>query len=517
MALTLPKTAVPPNSSVLLWKQLMRNRTRVTFELTVVLLFGLAIWFRAFWPVPIGLPDNGDFPKVLGRINAWPVGSQEGEKFDYLVTDYAIDGNRYWDSQVPTLEWPLARIAKVIAGVMLPPGQFDLRILGAIHASILILAVWLVLRTFRSFSWKWSFAFAAITVLIFADVEYLQFLNTAYMDASAVTLLVLLFAVALTILGKRSESHWLSAAVFSILAALFLSTKLQHQFCAFPLAFFCFYLGLHATDRKTRLAWFSGILLLFGTSFWMIRHRLPDYQADSGFSLVFMKLLPLSQSPQQALQELDRPGSDIQYMGMHAWSSGSPMADNQYRDRFWHDVSALKIIQFYWRHPGIASVILWRDLLKAGSDIPVSEVEVGLEQRTSRQYGIYRKSDHPQPHTRPAMFSPWSDLRRFIASKIPLFIPVLYLICTVVGIYKICQWPHSAILRRWPLLLLIVLMGMLSYLAGSLGDATDTARHIIAYQVATDLMILFLLYQIPGRATTTHQAEAQSVDYRSRN
>ena len=478
-------------------QRLLRSRSRFAFECTAILLFTLAIWFRAFWPVPIGLPDNGDFPKVLGRINVWPVKGQEDQKFDYLVTDYIIDPDHHWNSHLPTLEFPLARLAKVIARFTLPQGHFDLRILGAIHALILITAVWFLLRTLRNTGWIPSFLLAIATILIFTDAEYLELLNSAFMDASAITLLILLFSLGLTITKTLSTPRWGLIIAFNLCAVLFLSTKLQHQFSAVPLTLFCFYFALKAQSQKLKFAWFSGIVLVVGTSLWMIRHKLPDYQADSGFSLVFLKLLPLSKSPQQSLTELGRPESDIRYLGMHTWSPGSPMSDNEYRDRFWHDVSTSKVMKFYWKHPDILCTILWRDLLKSGSDIPVSEVPVGLEQKTVRVYGAFRKSDHPQPGLRPHMLNPWSDLRRFLAFKIPILIPALYAVCIAVGLYKICWRPTPANTRQWPLLLLMAVIGVMSYLAGSLGDATDTSRHIIAYQAATDLMILFLLYQIP--------------------
>jgi hypothetical protein len=481
--------------------------SRFAFECTAIVLFVLAIWFRAFWPVPIGIPDNGDFPKVLGRINIWPAKGQEEQKFDYLVTDYVIDADRNWNSHIPTLELPLARIAKAAATVILPKGHFDLRILGALHAFILITAVCLLLRSFRSYSWTWAIALTAVTFIVFVDVEYLEFLNCAFMDASAIMLLVLLFSLGLTIVRMLPVSDWRWTAAFNICAVLFLTTKLQHQFSVIPLVLFCFYLGWRATNRRARFAWFSGVLLIAGTSIWMVRHKLPDYQADSEFSLVFLKLLPLSSSPQQSLKELGRPASDIKYINMHTWSPGSPMSDNQYRDRFWRDVSTSRIIKFYWKHPDVLRTILWRDLLKAGSDIPVSEVPVGLERRTIRGYGALRKSDNPQPSTRPHMLNPWSDIRRFLALNIPVLTPALYLVCIAAGAYNLCWRPDSSVSAQWSLLFLMSVIGIMSYLAGSLGDATDTSRHIVAYQVATDMMILFLLYQIP-RNTRVAKATA---------
>lgn len=487
----------PENRRTFFLQQFGRNRSRIVFEAVCTLVFVLTIWFRGFWPVPIGFPDNGDYPKVLGRINAWPVHGQEGHTFDYLVTDYLIDPNRSWDARIPTLEVPLARCASFVSSFLLPPGHFDLRILGAAHALILALAFWILLRTFRGFSWAWSFVLAAVTLLVFTDAEYLEFLNSAFMDASAITLLVLLFSLALILSQNLPKPPWEFIVAFSMVGALFLSTKLQHQFTVIPLASFCLYLGTRTKDRSSMAAWLCGAILMIATSAWMVVHRLPDYQADSGFSLVFLKLLPLSQSPPDALRELGRPASEVRYIGMNTWSPGSPMSNNEYHDRFWRDVSPGRVMKFYGRHLGIAGRILWCDLRKSGSDIPVSELEVGLDRSTIRPYGVYRKADDPKPHQRPRILSLWSDLRRFLAISIPLLIPAIYAVCVVLALYKLCRKPDREDLRTWPLLLLLCVMGIFSFLAGSLGDATDTARHIVTYQVATDLILLLLLYQLP--------------------
>jgi hypothetical protein len=50
--------------------------------------------------------------------------------------------------------------------------------------------------------------------------------------------------------------------------------------------------------------------------------------------------------------------------------------------------------------------------------------------------------------------------------------------------------------RIWPLATAISAIGVLSFAAGSLLDATETSRHILLYQEATDMLYVTTLYLI---------------------
>ncbi len=484
-------TARVPIVSQLNWRRI--------FEGAAVILFSLLIGWRAFGRQPIGLADNGDFPKILGRIKAWPKEGRNGHEFRYLVTDYVIEPGGRWDSHLPSVELWVAKLARLAGKPFLGPQRFDLRFVGAIHALFLIASVWILVHALRGLNWTWSFALTALILAMFADLEYLEFLNTAFMDAGSIFALVLLSSFAIALTRQGGETNWKLAAGFGGSAAWFLGTKIQHQPTLIPLLLFCAYFLFKAKLRAARSAWAATLILLISTSVYMERHMPWDYEAESLFSLTFLKLVPLSHSPVEALRELGRPASDAQYVSMHAWSAGTPLVNSRYRDRFWRSVTHRRVALFYLRHPKLAWIILSSDLRKAGADVPISEITIGLDPRTFTRYGLLRKADNPIPSTRPAMFDPWSTSRRWLATRLPWAVPMLYAICLIAGLRRISR-PRGEI-DCWPLILLLCAIGAWSFVVGSLADATDTSRHIVTYQVSTDLILLSLAFQLAYAAS----------------
>ncbi|MGC2657783.1 MAG: hypothetical protein WA324_07380 [Bryobacteraceae bacterium] len=468
-----------------------RLTSRRIFEASTVLLFLAAVIFQAFWPKPFGLADNGDFPKVLGRIGAWPPSADRGEEFTYFISDYDVDSGLIWDSHLFTTEVYFAKIAKSLDTLIAKPGHFDLRSLGLVHLCVFTLAFWLILRTYRLLPMSYSIALGALTLLIFADVEYLEFLNTPLMDAASMTLLVLLAAVVLNLSLSNVKPKWTAILAFGLCAAAFLGTKLQHQPCLVPLLLICAWGFVVADNRKIRSAWIVTGLIMVAVSAFMVVETPAGFMAEPRFSLVFLKLTALSSNPESALSEIGRPASDKKYIGMHAYAPGTPLSNRQYREQFWHDVGMKQILGFYLHHPIITSEILWSDLCKSGADIPVSEVPVGLSSKTYVTIGVYRKSDNPVGHQRPHGLAIWSTLRRFVAVHIPLLTPLVVLSALVWSGFTCYKYPRQA--RRAIPLFLLSCIAILSFLTGSLGDGVDTSRHMLTYQIAVDLIVLFSL------------------------
>jgi hypothetical protein len=103
-------------------------------------------------PMPVGLADNGDFARVLGKLSLWPAPPYRNitqAQFRYFVDDYVVAYPRL-DSGVPSSEWLIAALAKKTAGIVLPRGHFNLRVIGVIHAAILVLALFIFLKALRN-------------------------------------------------------------------------------------------------------------------------------------------------------------------------------------------------------------------------------------------------------------------------------------------------------------------------------------------------------------------------------
>jgi hypothetical protein len=408
-------------------------------------LFACVLGWQLFGPHPIGKGDNGDFPKVLGPIGVWVAPENKPELYGYFVTDYRIDETHIWDPETPSTEVWLARAAKSICGLILPPGRFDLRVLGAIHAAIATLAFYLFLVPLRTH----RLLLTALFFVIFADPQYVQFYSTAYMDTASLVFFMLVFATA--------WNQW--PLLFCISASLFLGTKLQHQVCAIPLALF----AVAMAYRTRKRLWLLTPVALLAVAIVMVQNTYTAYRVAPLFSAVFTKLLP--RDP-QALEELKLPAAYGIYNHTHAYSPGSPVEDPVFRATFQNQLPTSRILAYYLRHPAIAADILRGDLVGYAPDIPMSTC------------GTMRRADNPTPAFRPPGLQPWSILRRKLAEHLPWHILVLYLLALA--------WREP----RWPLAATLAVIGIVSFCAGSLLDATETSRHIILYQETTDLLFL---------------------------
>jgi hypothetical protein len=434
-----------------------------------------SVSFQLFGPHPIGKSDNGDFPKVLGRIGVWVATDFRSDLFSYFITDYRIDNTHIWDPGTPSSEVWIAAAAKTVCERMLPPGQFDIRVLGAIHALVATVAFWLLLVPLENWTRPRRTFFTLLFLAVFADPQYVQFFSTAYMDTAALVFFMLLFAVAWNVVLNRENTDWHWALLFCLSAILFLSTKIQHQLCVIPLAIFCLAIAYRARNRTAQFAWLTAPLAILAMTGFMFSRTESGYRLEPLFSVVFLKLLPLSDNPGLALRELDRPATDLAYNHTHAYSSALPLADLSYRANFIRDVTVAKILGFYVRHPRIAAQVLRSDFLSFAADLPISS------------FGTMRRADNPVPLFRANNLQVWSKLRRECAVFWPWHIPVLYLVVFICSLF---------VRNAWPLAAVVCAVGTLSFAVGSLCDATETSRHILLFQEATDTLYVLAIYLI---------------------
>src|SRR5258708_5912051 len=108
-------------------------------ERIALLLAAAAVVFQCFVPPAVGLADNGDFPKIAGRFSVGnPLFAKDFVKFADLK--YVVDSKYHWDSPFYSSEVLLFAAAFGLDSIRGKPEAFDLRLLGAVHAAIFLLA-----------------------------------------------------------------------------------------------------------------------------------------------------------------------------------------------------------------------------------------------------------------------------------------------------------------------------------------------------------------------------------------
>jgi hypothetical protein len=248
--------------------------------------FALIAGIQFLGPMPVGLANNGDFVRVLGPLSLWPAAPYRDDPrvhFRYFIDRYEVAAP-VDDRGVPSSELLVAVVAKNIAAVILPAGSFNLRIMGLIHAAILALACFILLKALgKSPPWL-RLAAGFLLVLIWADVEYVHQFSTAYTDAGAIMALPVLFSVMVYRL-MIGDSPALAIA-FALFGCFLLAAKTQHETALPFLAAFCILAGVRARRSSTRILWFTAPALLVGTSVWLVLNTPQDYRTAPAFTIV---------------------------------------------------------------------------------------------------------------------------------------------------------------------------------------------------------------------------------------
>jgi hypothetical protein len=458
-----------------------------------VALFLAIVFHQMLGPVPIGLANNNDFPRVLGPLRLWPVNaippsSNLHSLFYYFVPEYVVSDPVY-DLRIPSTEWLIALAAKYAAAVVLPRDRFDLRLMGVIHALLMALALALCLWAIRREAPWIRMCSAAILLWMWTDVMYIQQFSTAFSDAGALAALCLTFAVSMVVLltPEGTSPRW--AVAFALTSSFLLGTKLQHVPALVPLAAFATVLIFQrAASWSARATWGIALLTMLGTTLFMVIRTPDDYRTAPAFTVVFYKLAVIAKQPDRVLAAFHMPEKEFgKYIGHFYYEAEIP-ADQAFRDRIRALVTPGRLAAFYVQNPGILAAVLKSDWLNAAFDVNLRSPSTKY---LLPPYGDMREIDVIGKKTSPD-FTLWSGLRKRLFIVFPVYPLIIFGISLLLFLAGFASPKTRAALPLWPLPSMMTFIAVACFLFSSLLDAADTARHLVLFQAATDLTILSL-------------------------
>jgi hypothetical protein len=420
---------------------------------------------QLFVPPFIGLADNGDFPKVTGRLSLGP--RDGGENFIHFVSDYLLSPRYSWKSDTLSTELPLAWLATRLSRTTKEGDAFDIRWLGAIHAILLLGALYILICALRPLP-RWPrLLIAAAAIFIFTDVQYVSYFNSFYTDAAALLGLLLMVALAvhIAITGMRIAN----AILFCLAALLFIGSKPPHAIWGFlPAAF------IALAGRRRGLPFASILLAAIAVTLWLSP---ATYSAAPLFTLVFSKLTSQSPAPQEVLAQLGLPPEDSAFIGMNAYVPKAPILDPKWQREFTRETGYRAVLNWYFHHP--ARVIEFLD----------QTLTIEAPQMRALNLSNFRRQDAPTHGWRAGRFAVWSDLRTALLRKWPYHILVWYLLVIAASILIIRT---QQALLGW-LTLGIAVLGIGEFCVAALADAAETYRHLFIFHACTDLTICFAI------------------------
>ena len=422
--------------------------------------------YQLILPPVVGLADNGDFVKVLGRFDLY---GKVYRTYQFIDTVYEFHHERHWVSAFYSSEIVLAGAALGVNSLLSKDGNFDIRCIGIVHAALFLLALWLFAPLLGNAPhWPRIFVFALI-LLMYCDVMYVSGLNSFYMDEPAYLFLLLSAVLYLRFVAWNRKQD----LILLFICVLFLATaKVQHAVLGFVFAALLY--------RARAMA--AGIVLISVLMLWKASPA--DYAGYSLYNVIFVRILPHASNVDNTLKSLGLDDSYRALIGKNAYEPESHPGDLVFRKEFDRRVSAPKLAMFYALHPVLAYKTLCDSLDEAGRQ------SMGGNFDMSAGYG---------PMAESKAFAYWSNLKRVLFFQHgQRFLFTFVALSAVLGALS---W-----LRRSVAGFVLIGAAFIELGVSSMFDAADVARHHLVFfalfdamLIATAILLLGARYSRPWR------------------
>lgn len=473
----------------------------------------------------IGVADNGDFERIMNTVglNYYVQGeAYEDRFFSFSHSRFALD--EWFRGFYPTSQLFVLLLPRLLGG-LINGTYFDIRLLGAVYALLLLAAVWLLVKLygetqagghasgrlgisgyggyraggFGGSGWSRREGFSvrglllgAALLFVFFDIGYLAYFNSLFGEPVSMIFMLLTFAFGLKLAAREEAGSGLLVLLF--VAALFLgSAKIQNAplGLAFALIFLRFAaLGKREGDgRFRRLALgFAAALALASTLLYAFAPK--ELKHINLYQTVFFGILNESPDVRGDLQDLGLPEHLEVLAGTNYFQSGTaiPQNDPSLQSDFYDRVSHKDVLFFYLSHPS---------RLIAGMEYAAENAMM------IRPYylGSFEKAEGKPPGALSFQYSGWSEFKKNALPNSLLFLTLFYVLYYAVALF---HYFRTADMRRRiaiELYMLIGLIGIFSFMVPILGDGrADIGKHLFMFNVSFDMMLIVMFGWLLNRA-----------------
>lgn len=180
------------------------------------------LFYQLILPPVVGLADNGDFAKVIDRFG---LHAKVYRTYEFIDTVYEFHPERHWVSGFYSTEILLTIPALALNSLLSKDGTFDLRLMGIIHGTLFLTALWLFAPLLANTQRAVRICIYLMILLMYCDVMYVSALNSFYMDEPAYLFLLLSAVLYLRVLRWHKKQD---AILLMLCALLLTAAKTQH-------------------------------------------------------------------------------------------------------------------------------------------------------------------------------------------------------------------------------------------------------------------------------------------------
>jgi hypothetical protein len=436
-------------------------------------------------PPIIGLANNADFEKVMGYVGLQYRTEVPAERyFGWILREFDRVAPGWYRSGYHTSETLLAAAARLVSEPFARDGVFDIRILGALHAALLCLAIGLLVAACRDLAPASQILVAALMVFFFTDVGYAAVLNTLYSQAASLVFLLLTAGVAAVSI-RRGGLEGVRVPAFFLCALLFVLAKPQHALQGLLLAPLGWRLATPAWRRRAGLL--AAGLLLASAVYYIRAPRI--IRSVALYHTVFYEMLPHSPDPAADLAALGLDRDLIALSGKHAYEPDTPIWTPAFSARFFDRYGYGDLLRFYLRRPGRLTAMLVRASSRAFRLRPPG-------------FGNFEKSLGMPARATTSRYALWSGARVAVT---PVAAPAIVLLLLGTIAWAAAGWrrasPRGRLAREG--LAVLAAMAGAEFLVCAMANAPiELERHLFAFQAMCDLLLVALAAGIVAAASS---------------
>ncbi|MGA2434326.1 MAG: hypothetical protein ABSG25_03480 [Bryobacteraceae bacterium] len=451
------------------------------YELALLALCAALVIWQLFIPPSLGVADNGDFAKLIGRVCL----GGEHPLFEYVGFEYSQVRTYCWDSGLFTSAALPLRLALAAGKAIVGGGRFDMRWLGAVYALLFLTAFHALQRLVRGLRATARLLAPAAALLVFGGASYVPWFNSFYFDTASYIFLSLTALTVLRVALQENVKTWeyLAALTCTLLLA---SSKSQHAALAL-LLIPCFWLRFGRVNFPRLPLRIAATVAIAAAATVMFSTAPAWYQTVNSYNAFFYQSLPHSPDPAADLAQFGMDRAMVRYAGKHAFLPDSPMQNPRQIEIFGHQLSVRNLTIYYLSHPRIAALV-FRNALDEGS---LQRVRMKIGKREYR-LGNYEKSVGKPPEAQSHFLDFWSDLKAAAFGNRPL------LYATYAAGLLTALW--ILILRqpakpRARLIAMAATWTAMVALAAAvvMFDGIDTGRHLFLFNAMLDMTVCALL------------------------
>jgi hypothetical protein len=452
----------------------MSGDTARSCACATLLAAGAFLSYQLFIPPIVGIADQGDFVRTIGRFGYGPQhhGSLE---YVYVEPKYIPDPHYrspYWEQA--NSEYLFVGGALLLNKLVSKDGALDITVAGFVHALAFIAAfsrlLW-VMRRDRARALLWIGALLALT-----DVGYAAYWNSFYAEPASCIFFLLLLAEAVEI-ARAGQSSLAGILRWSLWSILWILAKPQNAPIGLILGLFTFRLGMWTGSKPGRLAAVAGGCAMFGCAAFNVT-AMPGYgrQANT-YGMVFSGILADSKDPAADLRALGLDPQLAKYAGTGAWSAGTYFPQMAASKALEH-VNTFTVLRFYLLRPAR----MWRRLHGLFPKITFLRWT---------GYGNFEPSAGLSPGAQSRGFALWSGFHERVLPSVNKWVVFGLAGWPVLSVWQWVRCRDIVRRRRLELLTLLPVCCLGALFSAVYGDAFDIIKHLYLFNLLLDACMLY--------------------------